>query len=110
MLGSIRVGNKRAISDFKPEVGEVMIHVDRPSILGNPYAVNSRRTREQAIEEYRAFLEHQMKRRKGPVYDEICRIAEYVLNGQDVILMCWCAPLPCHAGVVKETVEQLVKP
>ena len=64
------------------------IYVGRPSKWGNPYAITANRTREQCIEYYR---QHVAKR-----HDLIRR----ELRGKD--LVCFCAPLPCHADVLLE--------
>ncbi|UQN09274.1 DUF4326 domain-containing protein (plasmid) [Deinococcus sp. QL22] len=29
--------------------------------------------------------------------------------GESLLLICWCAPLACHADVIKEEVERLVQ-
>jgi hypothetical protein len=108
-LGTLRVGSKRAGSDFGLEGGEVIVNIDRPNILGNPYVKSERRNRQQAIEEFRVDLEREIKRRSGLRYDAVCKIAEHVLAGSDVVLLCWCHPLACHGDVIKEIVERLLK-
>jgi hypothetical protein len=77
------------------------VYVGRPSIWGNPYEIGKpiyidsvptlKATRQEVIEAYRIWLN--------------CRIADGslyppVLKGKDLI--CWCAPLPCHADVLLE--------
>lgn len=109
-FGTIRLGNKREKSNFKPEVGDFVVSIDRPSMLANPYRVGEHRTRQQAIDEFRALFETDMKRREGGRYEAVCKIVEHLVAGQDVILMCWCHPMPCHGTVIMETVEKLLKP
>jgi hypothetical protein len=72
------------------------IYVGRPSKWGNPYKITRNvgvpaMDRNQAIDLYRKWI--------------ICRIAiepDFIepLKGKD--LVCWCAPLPCHADVLLE--------
>ena len=109
MIGTIRLGNKRAVSDFKPEAGEVLVNIDRPNILGNPFRVDEKTCRATAILAFKIDLGREIKRRSGLRYDAICEIVGHLLAGRDVILMCWCHPLDCHGRVIKEIVEQLVR-
>lgn len=67
------------------------VYVGRPSKWGNPYTIESYRTREQAIFYYRIRLMVQMK---------LGNLDLSELRGKD--LVCWCAPLPCHADVLLE--------
>jgi len=72
------------------------VYVGRPTKFGNPFAVTFFRSREEAVAEYRSWLERVMK--KAPSFlDE--------LKGKD--LACWC-PLDkaCHADVILEMLEE----
>lgn len=68
--------------------------------LGNPFRGPNR---ELAIHYYRFWLEHSL------VMDEkVQRVFELILNTarkHDVVLICHCAPLACHADVIKEMIE-----
>lgn len=89
-----RVLNRR--TDTIPEDA---IYVGRPSKWGNPYHVGARApggkrwTREQVIAAYERLL-----RDTGLIKD----IGE--LRGHD--LVCWCAPLACHADVLLEVANE----
>lgn len=63
------------------------VYVGRPSKWGNPFVVDRDGTREQVIELYEKFL---LTSALWHHLDE--------LRGKD--LVCWCAPLPCHADVL----------
>lgn len=108
-VGRLRLGNKRSGSDFKPEIDEIVVNIDRPNILGNDYTIGQWRTRAQAIDSYRVDLEKEMRRGAGPRYSAIRDIVETLKVGQDVILMCWCHPLPCHGLVIKEVIERILE-
>lgn len=110
MVGTIRVGNRRSGSDFKPEPGDVAINIDRPNLLANPFPINARTCRATALLAFKTDFELELSRCEGPRYDEVCRIVGLLLEGKDVILMCWCHPLPCHGDTIKENVEKLLKP
>ena len=78
-------------------------YVGRPSALGNPFLVGRDGTREDVIARYRRWLRAQW-RHGGAVRQELEQLAaQYRRDGQ-LTLLCWCAPRPCHADVVREAV------
>lgn len=68
------------------------VYVGRPSPWGNPFEFPSSLcpTREDAIERFR----YHMTEGQGSLLDL------RPLRGKD--LVCWCAPLPCHADILLE--------
>ena len=64
------------------------VYVGRPSKWGNPFKIGRDGSREEVIVKYRTWLleDHQLPFKQ--------------LKGKD--LVCWCAPLPCHADVLLE--------
>jgi hypothetical protein len=66
------------------------VYVGRPTKWGNPFKISEDGTREEVIEKYRWRGE-----RIGLDLE-----ARAELRGKD--LVCWCAPLPCHADVLLE--------
>lgn len=73
------------------------VYVGRPSKWGNPYKIGRDGTREEVVAKFRAHCLAQMP--YGFVFDLI------ELKGKD--LVCWCAPLPCHADVLLELANGL---
>lgn len=76
------------------------VYVGRPSKFGNPFthdqkfktlAIFKVPTREMAVECYRTWLEE---------HPELVEAARKELEGKD--LVCWCAPLRCHADILLE--------
>ncbi len=67
------------------------VYVGRPTVWGNPYPLKRGETRSEVIAKYREYLE------RNPAM--IAR-ARRELRGKD--LVCWCAPLACHADVLME--------
>jgi len=108
-MSMIRVGNKRANAsdEYKPEAGEVIVNIDRPNVLGNPYIPSSSMTRQQCIDRFQDDLDADFAAR-GLMFAECARIAGLVRQGKDVILMCWCVPKPCHGHTIKAAIERLV--
>lgn len=64
------------------------VYVARPSKWGNPFSVE-KYGRKKAIELYRAWIY------ESGLIDDI-----FELKGKD--LVCFCAPLPCHADYLLE--------
>ena len=98
-FGTIAIGNKRS--------GDQGIYVGRPSVFGNPFthlpgarACHTVATREEAILSYQVWL---CESDEGQVVlDAIRGLAKRVAKGESLTLVCWCAPLPCHAQVIRE--------
>lgn len=68
------------------------VYVGRPTIFGNPFAIDATVSRVDAVREYRDYL-NAHPRLAIKIADE--------LRGRD--LACWCAlDAPCHADVLLE--------
>lgn len=81
------------------------IYVGRPSPLGNPYLIGVDGCREIVIEKYRVWLKRQLLDRLSPaskMINNLCTIARHA----DLKLVCWCAPLLCHAEIIKKVIEE----
>lgn len=70
------------------------IYVGRPSKWGNPFPLGQYLSRSAAIEKYREHL----------LSSPELRAALPELRGKD--LVCWCAPLACHADVLLEMANE----
>ena len=86
MVLTMKVLNKRT-DKIPPDA----VYVGRPSKWGNIYKLGIDGAREEVILMYREWLEMMLS--EG-------RIEIDSLRGKD--LVCWCAPLPCHADVLIE--------
>lgn len=73
---------------LKWKLADNAVYVGRPSKWGNPYPATLY-GRKDSIRRYKEWLHEE-----GPIAD----IAE--LKGMD--LVCWCAPMPCHADYLLE--------
>lgn len=69
-------------------------------------------TRAAAIAQYRRWLWQQWQQQRGPVYEELLRLADTARQG-DVTLLCWCKEpgreVACHADVVKSCLTWLLE-
>lgn len=64
------------------------VYVGRPSKWGNPFAIGVHGTRDEVIEKYALWIQHQP--------NLLASLSE--LRGKN--LVCWCAPERCHADVL----------
>jgi hypothetical protein len=98
----ITVLNRGTLSDPLP--GTVArVNVMRPTVLGNPYFLRrgaSLEERADCVPRYRDWLRKQYAA-KGPVRAELEHLLELAQAGP-VELVCCCAPLQCHADVIRE--------
>ena len=99
----IYIGNKK--SGFNLEKG-VNIYVGRPTPLGNTYPLSLGRS--NCIQLYRDKLKELLEKSEG-ARNLIDHIVGYCMNGQDVVLVCWCAPLECHGNVIRDYVYYLLR-
>ena len=86
----MRVWNKR-----ERRVPSHAVYVGRPTRYGNPFIIGVDGTRDEVVEMYEVYAREEFTR------EELLK-----LRGLD--LVCWCAPLRCHADVLVKLVEELV--
>ena len=80
-------------------------YVGRPSPLGNIYQIGPDGTREEVINKCRVWLWEQIRPRPGAAPPsrqlvELLRLLALARAGP-LELLCWCAPRPCHAEVIR---------
>lgn len=110
MLGTIGVFSKR--SGAKPPPAHyIQIHIDRPSgsPLQNPIILHNESDRPKVLSEYEIYFKDKLRERDPSIIKALMRIVDLVMSGQDVALMCWCAPKACHGNTVKRICEKKVK-
>jgi|ERR1700722_17514529 len=69
------------------------VYVGRPTAFGNPFIVGKDGKQGECVELYREWI---LKLENRGLLENI----KGKLKGKD--LVCWCAPLPCHADVLLE--------
>ena len=110
----INVVNKRT---HKPHHFD--FYIGRGSALGNPFTGSKElsktkaqfqvSSREEAIEKYREWLLEQIYSGNQEVRDAMNRIYLMAKAG-GLNLVCYCKPHACHGDVIKELIEQHLKP
>lgn len=69
-------------------------YIGRPGVWGNPFSIGKDGTREEVIEQYRAWL------LASTLMDNL-----HELKGCN--LVCWCAPLACHGDILFDLANDL---
>ena len=75
------------------------VYVGRGSKWGNPFKITATQNREQVIDTYREYAAEEAYIAKAEGGNWL-----QGLEGKDLI--CYCAPLPCHANVLLEMLDQ----
>lgn len=77
------------------------VYIGRPSFLGNPFSIGKDGGREVVIAKYQVWLEERLDhdcaatRMFVELFDQLC-------SGQELTLICWCAPRRCHGEVIRD--------
>lgn len=102
---SIRVVNLKSYSKVE---GEVLIKVDRSSVLGNPFRMrgNSDCERDRVCDSYERYFNAKVKVKGSAFRNEVVRIYRLAKAGNNIALGCWCAPKRCHAEYIKAFIEK----
>lgn len=86
--------------------GTVFVYIGRPSALGNPFKVATPAERGSAIVLFRDYLPEAYSK-GGKVKKAIDDLVVKFKAGEEINLLCFCAPRPCHGDVIREFVERL---
>ncbi|KRT69402.1 MAG: hypothetical protein XU15_C0011G0084 [candidate division NC10 bacterium CSP1-5] len=80
------------------------------SPLANPFLGLLKRgiSREDVVARYRGWLRNQY-RVNGPAKRELLRLSHKHKAGENIVLVCWCKPDPCHGDVVAEAIAGIEK-
>ena len=100
---------RRGITIVNRRNGRVAgVYVGRPAVLGNPYVIGHDGSRHDVVDKYRAWLREQY-RHDGAVRHALRQLAMRYLTDGALTLICWCAPQPCHAEVIRDAVLGMVQ-
>jgi hypothetical protein len=82
-------------------------YIGRPSPLGNPFIIGPDGDRDEVIAKYRRWLWLQMDAPDSPALAELNRLTDLHDTGEPLVLVCWCAPKPCHGDVLSNAITWL---
>lgn len=103
----ILILNKKYVKDSSRYNGET-VYIGRPSVLGNPFVIGKDGNRAEVIEKYKLWLRERWTT-GGDVKKELIRLAKKHKAGENLNLLCWCHPMPCHGEVIKDAIEKISK-
>lgn len=89
------VVNKRDTAAYERKPG-LKVYIGRPSIFGNPVKTG---TQDEMVAGYKTYFEAEIGKDGGlrRAMDQLKAISKK----QDVYLLCWCKPKPCHGDILK---------
>jgi hypothetical protein len=112
VIGTVVVLNKYHYQK-KPLPPEAIL-VGRPSPLGNPYSHLEHTTarykvgtRQEAVDAYKPWLAYDAD--ASEAREMIRALARRVANGEDLFLVCCCAPLACHGDIIRHHILRLAR-
>jgi len=99
----IRIVNLR---NYVAKENEVLVRVDRRSVVGNPFFMSHESMRNEVCDKYADYFKEQMKINSvfRAYIEDIVRKARQ----SDIALACWCFPKRCHAETIKAYVEKKI--
>jgi len=104
----ISVVNKKSWKSISEN--QVEFYIGRPSPFGNPYVIGKDGDRNEVILKY--YKEFFVPMWQNDVYFKsliyiIASIA--AIPGNQIVLVCWCAPEPCHGDIIKKCINYLLE-
>ena len=102
----ITIGKARRGQLSDPLPGQA--YVGLPSPLGNPFQLCRDGSRAQVIASYRRWLWAQLQEPGSAQRQELERLLAQAQAGP-LELLCWCAPLACHAEVIRSALSWLAE-
>lgn len=99
-MADIRVISKRTT----PRQQATLVYVGRPSALGNPFKLKEAGgtyTRDESVDAYEPYLRKKINEKDPTICAELNRLYKLAKAGP-VDLQCFCAPLRCHADVIRK--------
>lgn len=81
----------KVLNKYKDEIPKGAVYVGRPTKFGNPFPMATKEDRGVVVQKYREYVQ------QNP---ELIKAIKKELCGKD--LVCFCAPLPCHADILLE--------
>lgn len=93
-----------SLRQFRPD--ERSERVDRQTALGNPFVVGRDGARDVVIRKFCRWSAGELRSNPRGKFARAffaleARVHERELAEMDTFLLCWCAPEPCHADVLR---------
>mgnify|MGYP000898254341 FL=1 len=85
---------------------EWQVRVDRTSVLGNPFKMQSENERDLVCDKYIKYITSKILERDKAILGELKRLIQILLIYGKIELFCWCVPKRCHAETIKKILER----
>lgn len=104
---NIRIVN---LKSYTPRKDEVLIKVDRSTVVGNPFPMRSEAQRDEVCRKYNEYFGNIVKNPdSNKEFMDYLRYIYKVSRLHNIALGCWCAPKRCHAETIKAFIEKYTK-
>jgi hypothetical protein len=94
-MPDVLIPTVRNVRDVGKKTNDTQIYVGRRTKWGNPYKISETYPREAVIRLFKVHLDYMLQ-----LDPDFCE----PLRGKD--LVCWCAPLACHADLLLEVANR----
>ena len=95
--GKVLIGNLRNPREFGATAS---LRVDRATALGNPFYMHDESERDAVCDRYESYFP-KLLATNHMARQEIIRAMACLRRGEDLVLLCWCAPKRCHAETIR---------
>jgi hypothetical protein len=95
------------VGGTKPLPQETVVKISRPSLLQNDVRLVYEHERDKCISEHETRLDEQYET-NWAIRKELNSLADRVEVGEDIALMCWCAPKRCHGDNIIRKVMKII--
>lgn len=82
------------------------VKVDRTSVLGNPFFMQSEVQRDEVCDKYEVYFNNKVKNKDYKFMNELCNLLKLYEEYGKLRLFCWCSPKRCHAETIKKWLEE----
>lgn len=103
---AIRVVNMK---HYRRKSNEVLMRVDRATVVGNPYVLRDESMRDDVCERYEEYFKRNVQRGVNPQFRDYVVKLFKTAQTQDLALGCWCAPKRCHAETIKRFLDDALQ-
>ena len=98
----------RIVNKYKrnQSLGGIDVYCGRPSILGNPFNMQSM-SRDASCDAYAEYFDAKINA-KDPAFMQELRKLYVMAKKDDINLVCFCAPKRCHTETIKAFLDQYI--
>lgn len=90
----------------KQHLNEVLIRVERSTVVGNPFYMHNESERNEVCNLYKIYFDEQMRTRKS--FKEYIDSIVEISRTHNIALGCWCAPKRCHAETIMQYIKEVI--